>query len=184
MAQQQSKPRKVRAKAKSGTIQVQPGLVVRIGGRRVPISPVRILGQVGQLRESDRDVLVERYVRGRSSGEIAELLNVKIRTITRRLRKAEERLGKALAELPGVQPTSASTQEPETSNGTEWTQEKDARRCELIDGEIEGTLTADEQTELDQLQSEMLAHRRAVAPLPIEAARKLHAELMEGLTKQ
>ncbi|MBI1312033.1 hypothetical protein GC176_12135 [bacterium] len=121
--------------------------------RRARIFPVRILGQVGQLKESDRDVLVERYVRGRSSGEIAKLLKVKTGTITRRLRRAEERFGKAVSELSGVQPINASAEEFKTFNGTEWPQERNTRRCELIDGEIEGALTADEQSELNQLKA-------------------------------
>ena len=70
------------------------------------------------------------------------------------------------------------------SNGNEdepagdWTDEKNARRCILIDREIDGTLTPEEAVELHRLQREMLQHRRRVAPLPLEDARKLHQELL------
>jgi len=56
--------------------------------------------------------------------------------------------------------------------------ERNARRCALIDREIAGTLTPAEATELHQLQRAMLRHRRRVAPLPIDDARRLHHELM------
>jgi hypothetical protein len=55
---------------------------------------------------------------------------------------------------------------------------KNARRCVLIDKEIDGTLSALEAVELHVLQREMLAHRRKVAPLPLAEARKLRQELL------
>ena len=58
----------------------------------------------------------------------------------------------------------------------EWDAAKDARRCELIDREIAGTLTADEAAELHSLQAAMLRHRRQAAPL--DEARRLHRELL------
>jgi hypothetical protein len=61
----------------------------------------------------------------------------------------------------------------------DWTEAKNARRCELIDREIEGLLTADEASELTRLQQEMLRHRRRVAPLPLDDARRLHQQLLE-----
>src|SRR5258707_847365 len=66
------------------------------------------------------------------------------------------------------------------TNGSDggWTEAKNARRCALIDGEIAGTLTPEEALELAALQREMLQHRRRVAPLPIEDARRLHQELL------
>jgi hypothetical protein len=63
--------------------------------------------------------------------------------------------------------------------GGEWDGTKDARRCELIDREIAGTLTPDEAAELRALQAAMLRHRRSVAPLPLDEARRLHRELLE-----
>ena len=60
----------------------------------------------------------------------------------------------------------------------EWTEAKNARRCALVDKEIAGTLSAAEANELQQLQSEMLRHRRRIAPLPLDDARRLHEELL------
>jgi hypothetical protein len=59
-----------------------------------------------------------------------------------------------------------------------WSEAKNARRCALIDKEIDGTLSAGEAVELHWLQREMLAHRRKVAPLPLAEARKLRQELL------
>jgi hypothetical protein len=59
-----------------------------------------------------------------------------------------------------------------------WSEAKNARRCALIDKEIDGTLPAREAVELHSLQREMLAHRRKVAPLPLAEARKLRLELL------
>ncbi len=64
---------------------------------------------------------------------------------------------------------------------TEWTDEKNRRRCELVDMEIEGTLSAEERIELDNLQSEMLAYRRKVAPLPLRDLRRMHQELLSDV---
>jgi len=60
----------------------------------------------------------------------------------------------------------------------EWTEAKNARRCDLIDKEIAGTLTAVEAVELRGLQQAMLDYRRRVAPLPLEEARRLHQQLL------
>lgn len=67
------------------------------------------------------------------------------------------------------------------TNGAEedWTEAKNARRCALIDREIAGSLTAEEAQELARLQQEMLHHRRRVAPLPLEDARRLRQELLK-----
>ncbi len=59
-----------------------------------------------------------------------------------------------------------------------WTEEKNQRRCDLIDREIDGTLTVAQAMELRDLQREMLEYRRRLAPLPIEAARALHKQLL------
>lgn len=61
---------------------------------------------------------------------------------------------------------------------SEWTDTKNERRCDLIDKEIDGTLTPAEAVELHGLQQEMLRYRHRVAPLPLAAARKLHRELL------
>jgi hypothetical protein len=60
----------------------------------------------------------------------------------------------------------------------DWTPEKNARRCALIDREIDGTLTPAEASELAGLQRQMLRHVQRVAPLPLEATRRLYEELL------
>jgi hypothetical protein len=67
--------------------------------------------------------------------------------------------------------------EPIEANGA-WSEAKNARRCALIDKEIDGKLSAGEAVELHRLQREMLAHRLRVAPLPLAEARELHKELL------
>lgn len=59
-----------------------------------------------------------------------------------------------------------------------WDAARDARRCELIDREIAGPLSADDAAELAALQAAMLRHRRRLAPLPLDDARRLHRELL------
>lgn len=72
---------------------------------------------------------------------------------------------------------------PVAANGKdddgEWADAKNHRRCQLIDKEIDGTLTPPEAAELQQLQRAMLRYRHKVAPLPLAAARQLHQELLE-----
>jgi hypothetical protein len=60
----------------------------------------------------------------------------------------------------------------------EWTEARNERRCDLIEKEIDGTLTPAEAAELQALQQAMLKYRHKVAPLPIAAVRKLHDELL------
>ena len=60
----------------------------------------------------------------------------------------------------------------------EWTEAKNQRRCQLVDKEIDGTISVDEKAELNRLQAEMLTYRRKVAPLPLEELRELHQELL------
>jgi hypothetical protein len=60
----------------------------------------------------------------------------------------------------------------------QWSEAKNARRCELIDRKIQNKISAKEAAELDDLQEAVRAHLDRVAPLPMEGARKLHAELL------
>jgi len=69
------------------------------------------------------------------------------------------------------------------STSDEWTEQKNTRRCELIDREIDGVLTPEEAVELRQLQGEMLRYQNKVAPWPIQAARQLHQELLQKAAK-
>jgi hypothetical protein len=65
-----------------------------------------------------------------------------------------------------------------------WTDAKNQRRCDLIDRKYAGSLTPREAVELAQLQEQMLRHRRRVAPLPLEDARRLHQELLTRAAAQ
>jgi hypothetical protein len=60
----------------------------------------------------------------------------------------------------------------------DWTETKNTRRCQLIDREIDGTITPADAVELQQLQNELLRYQSQVAPWPLEAARRLHQELL------
>jgi len=64
-------------------------------------------------------------------------------------------------------------------SGDLWTEDKNRRRAELVDRQIAGMLTSDEEAELQVLQQQMRAYRDKVAPLPLEDTRQLHAQLME-----
>lgn len=64
------------------------------------------------------------------------------------------------------------------SRHIEWTPHDNARRCELIDREIEGSITFDEAEELEKLQQAMRNYLDRVAPLPLEGAKRLHAALL------
>ncbi len=68
---------------------------------------------------------------------------------------------------------------PDNSIADTWTEEKNHRRCELIDREIDGVITPEEAVELRQLQDELLRYQQKVAPWPIETARQLHGELLQ-----
>jgi hypothetical protein len=61
----------------------------------------------------------------------------------------------------------------------EWTNAKNNRRCELIEKELDRTITPDEAIELEDLQEQMLRYRHRVAPLPLARAGRLLAELEE-----
>ena len=67
---------------------------------------------------------------------------------------------------------------PPTSGDESWTEAKKQRRCDLIDRKYAGNLAPPEVVELAQLREEMLWHRRRLAPLPLEDARRLHQELL------
>jgi hypothetical protein len=87
--------------------------------------------------------------------------------------------GHAVARVVPVSPA------PATGGAAEsWTEAKNARRCTLIDREIDGTLTPAEAQELEQLQQQMLRYRRQVAPLPLEATRRLHEQLLARARQQ
>jgi hypothetical protein len=63
----------------------------------------------------------------------------------------------------------------------EWSEAKNHRRCELINRKYAGGLNADQTSELALLQEQMLRYSQRVAPLPIEAARRLYQKLLAEL---
>jgi len=65
-----------------------------------------------------------------------------------------------------------------------WTEAKNARRCALIDREIDATLTPEEAAELQVLQQQMLRERRRLAPVPLDDLRRLQQELLTKAQKQ
>ncbi len=61
----------------------------------------------------------------------------------------------------------------------EWNAELNKRRFELIDGDIQGTLSQAEQIELAGLTHLLREHADSPVNLPFEGARKLHRHLAE-----
>jgi hypothetical protein len=59
-----------------------------------------------------------------------------------------------------------------------WTEARNARRSDLIDREIDGTLTAEEAVELHGLQHEMQRYLKRIAPLPLADTRLLYQDLL------
>jgi len=60
-----------------------------------------------------------------------------------------------------------------------WSDEKNARRCDLIDKQIEGTIGPAELRELEDLQAQLRRHLDEVAPFDLVAARKIHQQLLQ-----
>lgn len=55
-----------------------------------------------------------------------------------------------------------------------WSDEKNSRRCNLIDKQLDGKLSFEEALELEDLQNQMLEYRKRVAPrFPIEIVDEL-----------
>jgi hypothetical protein len=77
---------------------------------------------------------------------------------------------------------------PRSTNGMadtdeEWTDAKNQRRCDLIDRKYDTGLTAPEEAELAVLQAAMYRHVDRVSPLPIDATRLLHQQILEKAMK-
>jgi hypothetical protein len=73
---------------------------------------------------------------------------------------------------------------PKSTQGTgeqeeEWTQEKNRRRCTLIDRKYDHGLSPTEAAELALLQDALYRCIDKVAPLPLDAARNLHQDLLQ-----
>lgn len=65
---------------------------------------------------------------------------------------------------------------------TEWSVSQNARRFELIDKQIQGMLTAEEQVELAQLTEQMRAYLDNETQVPLSGGRRLHAALLKSPT--
>lgn len=66
-----------------------------------------------------------------------------------------------------------------SSKRSEWTADLNKRRFELIDGDIQGTLTREERLELVGLTQIMREHVDSEINLPFSGAQKLHRYLTE-----
>jgi hypothetical protein len=64
------------------------------------------------------------------------------------------------------------------ANPVAWTDELNARRCQLIDQKLQRALSDAEAAELESLQMAMRLHLNRIAPLPLEGAKQLHSELL------
>jgi hypothetical protein len=60
-----------------------------------------------------------------------------------------------------------------------WSEERNDRRCLLIDKDIEGSITEAEKLELQGLQVRFHEYLDSVAPPPMEGARRLHRQLLD-----
>jgi hypothetical protein len=93
----------------------------------------------------------------------------------------------SVVELDG-QAVACVTPVPGYGNGPQateaWTEEKNARRCALVDREIDGTLTPAEAAELEVLQQQMLRERRRFAPILLDDLRRLHQDLLTKAREQ
>jgi hypothetical protein len=83
----------------------------------------------------------------------------------------------SIVELGGKQVLQVFPADQNGIVGVQWSDAHNDRRCELIDKEIDGSITSAEQIELEELQEQMLRYRHRVAPLPLAHARHLLDEL-------
>lgn len=112
-----------------------------------------------------------RELRKLEPDDLDRLLNIV--AIMRGRAKRVKRNSRSIGGNPEVQRRSTAA-----SRHLEWTPHDNARRCELIDREIEGSITFDEAEELERLQQAMRNYLDSAAPLPIEGAKRLHAALL------
>jgi hypothetical protein len=91
----------------------------------------------------------------------------------------------SVVELNG-QPVACVVPMPSTNGATVagWNDEKNSRRCDLIDKKYAGNLTASEAIELRSLQEQMLRFRESIAPLPLADVRRLHQALLAKAQQQ
>ena len=113
--------------------------------------------------------------------QIALELDEKLQTLDPGEARRLEALVRVALDRMDAQSSQDNGKSGESSHGdvAEWTDELNARRCALIDRKIQGILTEDESEELDHLQQALRQYINRVAPLPFDAARQLHAELLQ-----
>ena len=68
----------------------------------------------------------------------------------------------------------------ECPDKSDWSDAKNDRRCELLDKEIERMLLPAEACELEELQRQMFAYRRKLAPLPLREAQRIKKGESDG----
>ena len=88
------------------------------------------------------------------------------------------------AKPPALDEASSVLEQLPNESEEPWSAEKDARRCELIDKKIQGTLQAEESREFAELQRQAVEYFDRVAPPPIEGARRLHERLLKKMQEQ
>ena len=62
-----------------------------------------------------------------------------------------------------------------------WTEEKSRKRFELIDRELDGTISPGDSVELVELDEELDEFVNRIAPLPMEHARAIQTKLLEAV---
>jgi hypothetical protein len=90
------------------------------------------------------------------------------------------RLGNPSAAVPPCEEEFASQGQRDWED-ERWTEEKNQRRCDLINRKYAAGLTSNEARELARLQAQMLRHRDQVAPLPLEQAERWYSELLAAI---
>ncbi len=70
-----------------------------------------------------------------------------------------------------------------TGEPIQWRPEFNARRYELIDKDLAGTISPEDAVELFQLEQSINAYASRVAPLPMGEVRRLYDELLQRVGK-
>lgn len=139
------------------------------------------LAGFSRLSKADRRLVASKYLDNKSDRQIAQQLGMTPTRLKRQLDKAIETVVLTVSNRGNE--TRAKTKTESNAETSAWTTAKGDRRAELVDKDIDATLTPEERQELEVLQREMRAYRRAFAPLPIEAARALQAQLLSDIEK-
>jgi hypothetical protein len=167
---------KAKNKSRPGTRKKQPvKFTMVVNDPNVTI----VLESLSGLQKQDREVLVRRYGKKETTKDLAKSLGLAPNDAAIRIHKATDLLQK---EVVRRTQKIAALKKFSSHSTSSWTEEKDDRRCELIDREISGEITQQEQNELNELQEQMLAYRRSVAPLPLHPAQLLHRQLLKDLS--